>query len=57
MKLILLHICRLEDVMTYTVELIKLIETLDINSIESFYISYKDFSDSNNCKEIKYGDY
>lgn len=35
--------------------LIKLIETLDINSIESFYISYKDESD--NCKEIKYSNY
>ena len=37
--------------------LIKLIETLDIKSIESFYISYKDISDSDNSKEIKYGDY
>ena len=37
--------------------LIKLIETLDINSIESFYISFKEFSDSDNCKEIKYGNY
>lgn len=37
--------------------LIKLIETLDIKSIESFYMSYKDFSESDNCKEIKYGDY
>ena len=32
MKLILLHICRLEDVMTYTVELTKLIETMELEN-------------------------